>query len=66
MTTSIKETGLTSKEAADYIGCSEYTIKKWAREKVIRHYRVGKRIRFRKSVLENWIERQERMCMSGD
>lgn len=55
----IKESGLTPEEAADFIGCSPYTIKELARWKRIPFYRVGVRYRFRKSALLEWISEQE-------
>ncbi len=55
-----KQTGLTPKEAAAVIGCSEYTIKQLAREKRIPHYRVGVRIMFTRAALQNWMADQEK------
>lgn len=54
-----KQTGLTPKEAAAFIGCSEYTIKELAREKRIPHYRVGVRIMFTRTALQKWMADQE-------
>jgi excisionase family DNA binding protein len=55
-----KSTGLTPKEAAEFIGCSEYTIKQLAREKRIPHYRIGVRIMFTRPALVKWIANQEK------
>lgn len=52
--------GLKPKEAAAFIGCSEYTIKQLAREKKIPHYRVGVRLLFTRAALEKWIANQEK------
>lgn len=47
------------KEAAPYIGASEYKLREMARQKAIPHYRVGNRIMFRKVTLDEWISKQE-------
>lgn len=56
----IKETGLTPKDASELIGCSVYTIKELARGKKIPHYKVGARYMFTRSKLLKWIDSQER------
>lgn len=61
-----KATGLNPKEAAAFIGCSEYTIKQLAREKRIPHYKVGVRILFMRASLEKWIENQEKENFPGN
>ncbi|MGG4141840.1 helix-turn-helix domain-containing protein [Paenibacillus algorifonticola] len=48
------------KEAAPYIGASEYKLREMVREKLIPAYRIGNRILFRKATLDKWIEQQER------
>ncbi|WML46444.1 helix-turn-helix domain-containing protein [Neobacillus sp. PS3-40] len=50
---------MTIKEAAPYIGSSEYKLREMARQKEIAHYRVGNRIMFRKVMLDEWISKQE-------
>jgi excisionase family DNA binding protein len=50
---------MTPKDAAAYIGCSEYTIRDMARKKKVPHYRIGSKIMFRKSTLDKWIAQQE-------
>lgn len=47
------------KEAAPYIGASEYKLREMVRGKLIPHYRIGNRIMFRKSTLDDWILKQE-------
>lgn len=56
---SIKETGLTPKEASALIGCSPYTIKELARGNKIPFYKIGSRYRFTRSALIEWIADQE-------
>lgn len=50
---------MTVKEAAPYIGSSEYKLREMVNNKEIPHYRIGNRIMFRKEKLDEWIERQE-------
>jgi excisionase family DNA binding protein len=47
------------KEAAPYIGSSEYKLREMVSKKQIPHYRVGNRIMFRKVKLDEWIIKQE-------
>lgn len=51
---------LTVKEAAPYIGASEYTLREMVRMKQIPAYRIGIRIYFRKVALDEWIIDQEK------
>ncbi|PYI54493.1 excisionase family DNA-binding protein [Paenibacillus flagellatus] len=48
------------KEAAPYIGASEYKLREMVRQKEIPSYRIGSRILFRKTTLDDWIAQQER------
>lgn len=50
---------MTVKEAAPFIGASEFKLREMVRQKEIPHYRIGSRIFFRKPILEQWIEQQE-------
>lgn len=50
---------LTTKEAAEYLGISVDMVFKMVREKRIPHFRVGRRILFRVSSIDEWIEQQE-------
>jgi excisionase family DNA binding protein len=50
---------LTVKEAAIYIGASEFKVRDMVRQKQLPHYRIGSRILFRKVTLEQWIIKQE-------
>ena len=47
------------KEAAGYLGISEYILREWVRLKKIPFHRVNKQIRFRKSKIDRWIDRNE-------
>lgn len=53
------------KEAAPYLGASPFKLGEMCRQKKIPHYRIGNRIYFRKVVLDQWIEEQERENGSG-
>lgn len=55
----LKEKGITTAEASEYIGCSAYTIRQMAREKLIPHYRINSKILFTKVGLDTWIKDQE-------
>lgn len=50
-------------EAAIYIGCAEYTIRKMVREKQIPHYRIGVKILFTRNSLDKWVLEQESKCV---
>lgn len=50
---------MTVKEAAPYLGASEYKLREMVRRKEIPHYRVGNRILFRKATIDEWINEQE-------
>ncbi|MCL6457656.1 MAG: helix-turn-helix domain-containing protein [Gorillibacterium sp.] len=56
---------LTVKEAAPYIGCSEFKLRDMVRLKQVPCYRIGSRILFRKVVLDQWIAQQERENAQG-
>ena len=56
---------MTVKEAAPYIGASEYKLREMVRQKEVPHYRIGNRILFRKEVLNQWIEHQENECLQN-
>lgn len=51
----------TVKEAAPYIGASEWMVREMVRLKQIPHYRIGSRILFRKAALDEWISKQEQV-----
>lgn len=57
--TNMDSVGMNTKEAAQFIGCSAYTIRELARQKKTPHYRVGNRIMFTRETLLRWIEKQE-------
>ncbi len=58
--TTVKKLNLSPKEAAELVGCSEYTIKELARQKRIPSHKVGGLIKFTKEGLEAWIQAQEK------
>ena len=47
------------KELAEYLRCSVSTIRNLVRNKEINSFRVGNRLFFRKSSINNWILKQE-------
>jgi len=52
---------LEAKQAAQYVGCSYWTILELAKKGLVPHIRVGKRVLFRQSVLDRWMEEQEKL-----
>lgn len=55
----IQRTTLTAKEAAEYLGISYWLITQLVRRKQIPCSRVGKRILFRKEVLDIYLSKKE-------
>lgn len=47
------------KETAAYLGASQYKTYELARQKKIPHFKIGAKIVFRKSALDQWIMQQE-------
>jgi len=45
--------------AAEYLGQSEYTLREWVRLRKIPFSKVNGAIKFRRSKLERWIDRNE-------
>lgn len=58
----IKRSTLEVKEVADYLGVSSDLIYRLVREKAIPHFRLGRRVLFKKEIIDRWIEEQ----MQGD
>lgn len=56
---------MTVKDAAPYIGASEYKLREMVREKLVPAYRIGSKIMFRKTTLDQWIEQQEAQNSAG-
>jgi len=52
----IKRSTLTCEETATYIGVSIDMIYKMVRESVLPHFRIGRRILFRRHAIDEWIE----------
>ena len=60
-----KENGLKSqvsnntmktKEAADYLGITEYRIRALTKKGEIKHFKAGNRILYKRSALDQWLE----------
>jgi excisionase family DNA binding protein len=49
---------LTVEEVASYLRLQPQTIYKWAQEKRIPAVKLGKEWRFRKSILDRWLDEQ--------
>lgn len=46
------------KETAEYTGLQVSTIYKWVHTRQIPYYKVGRRVKFRKSEIEDWIQQK--------
>ena len=46
------------RQAADYLGISADSLYKYASENIIPAFKLGNRWRFKRSLLESWIEQQ--------
>jgi len=57
MTTSVFKTTIPLGQAAAMIGVSPPTLRKYAREKKIAHYKLGKRFRFTEGAINEFIQR---------
>lgn len=65
MNSSIRTT-LTAKEAAEYLGISYHLLLDLAKKSMVPHIRAGKRVLFRTSSLENWMNEQEEQSINND
>ena len=54
----IKRTTLTVDEVAEYLGISKEMIYILCREKRIAHFRIGRRILFKREAIDRWIDSQ--------
>jgi excisionase family DNA binding protein len=54
---------LTLEEVADYLRLTPQTIYKWAQERRIPAVKLGKEWRFRRSILDRWLDEQ---ILGGD
>ena len=52
----MENTRMRYSEAAKYLRISEYTLRRWASEKRITHFKVGKAVFFRVEDLEKFID----------
>ena len=46
-------------QAAQYLSVSEYTLREWVRMKKVPHSKPNGQIRFKKSKLDRWLDRNE-------
>jgi len=54
----IKRSTLTVVEVAEYLGISVEMVYLLVREKRITHFRIGRRILFKREAIDQWIENQ--------
>jgi excisionase family DNA binding protein len=65
MTTREEPEVLSLAVAADYLGISQRTLRRWIAEKKVPHAKIGGLIRFRRAALREWLEDAERRTMTG-
>ena len=47
------------KELAEYLKCSESTIRKLVKNKAIPYFRIGSKLYFSKTAIDLWVRQQE-------
>ena len=60
----VERTTLTMEEVAEYLGISYWLGGQLVRKNELPHFRVGGRILFRKKVIDNFMEEQERLAFN--
>lgn len=58
----IERTTLTMEEVAKYLGISYWLVGQLVRKNELPHFRVGGRVLFRKKVIDDFIEEQEKIA----
>ena len=53
------------REAAEIVGTSYWNLLRKVKQSLIPHFRLGRRILFRRSVLNDWMTRQELQSISS-
>lgn len=54
------------KELSSYLKCSIAELRKLVKNNDIPYYRIGKKLFFKKTSIEYWIEQKEQQCSSLD
>ena len=60
----VERTTLTMEEVAEYLGISYWLVGQLVRKNELPHFRVGGRILFRKKIIDNFMEEQERVAFN--
>lgn len=58
----IERTTLTMDEVAEYLGVSYWLVGQLVRKNELPHFRVGGKILFRKKIIDNFMEGQEKLA----
>lgn len=58
----IERTTLTMDEVAEYLGVSYWLVGQLVRKNELPHFRVGGKILFRKKIIDNFMEEQEKLA----
>ncbi|MDX8045447.1 helix-turn-helix domain-containing protein [Gracilibacillus sp. S3-1-1] len=62
----IKRSTLTVEEVAEYLGISTDMVYKMVREKALVHFRIGRRILFKRHAIDEWIDKQMQEVMEDE
>ncbi len=54
------------KEVAEYLKCSESSIRNLVREKRIPVFRINSKLNFNKIAIDNWVHNQELMSLQSE
>ena len=61
----IERTTLTMEEVAEYLGVSYWLVGQLVRKNELPHFRVGGRVLFRKKVIDEFMEEQEKLAFDN-
>lgn len=61
----IERTTLTMEEVAKYLGISYWLVGQLVRKNELPHFRVGGRVLFRKKVIDEFMEEQEKLAFDN-
>lgn len=62
----IEKTRMLPKEAAEYIGCGYDKLMQMVRQGKVIHYRIGRRVFFRKESLDLWLDNLEKQSIQQE
>lgn len=54
------------KEVAEYLNCSQSSIRNLVRDKKIPVFKINSKLNFNKSAIDNWVHTQELMSLQSE